>query len=73
MNDDFIQVEGEQGLVRDPNSGAILNINRDQQEAARDRLKRFKMKEQELQDLKNDVGELKSLLMQLLEEKRSHG
>jgi len=73
MNDDFIQVEGEQGLVRDPNSGAILNINRDQQEAARDRLRRFKMKEQELQDLKNDVGELKSLLMQLLEEKRSHG
>ena len=73
MKDDFIKVEGEQGLVRDPNSGAILNINRDQQEAARDRLRRFKMKEQELQDLKNDVGELKSLLMQLLEEKRSHG
>jgi len=73
MNDNFIKVEGEDGLVRDPNSGAILNINRDQQEAARDRLRRFKMKEQELQDLKNDVGELKSLLMQLLEEKRSHG
>lgn len=73
MSDDFVKVEGEQGLVRDPNSGAILNINRDQQEAARDRLRRFKMKEQELQDLKNDVGELKSLLMQLLEEKRSHG
>lgn len=73
MNDDLVQVEGEKGLVRDPKSGAILNINRDQQEAARDRLRRFKMKEQELQDLKNDVGELKSLLMQLLEEKRSHG
>jgi len=73
MSDTFVKVEGEQGLVRDPNSGAILNINRDQQEAARDRLRRFKMKEQELQDLKNDVGELKSLLMQLLEEKRSHG
>jgi len=73
MNDNFIKVEGEQGLVRDPSSNAILNINRDQQEAARDRLRRFKMKEQELQDLKNDVGELKSLLMQLLEEKRSHG
>jgi uncharacterized protein involved in exopolysaccharide biosynthesis len=73
MKDGFIKVEGEQGLVRDPSSNAILNINRDQQEAARDRLRRFKMKEQELQDLKNDVGELKSLLMQLLEEKRSHG
>jgi hypothetical protein len=73
MSDDFIKVEGEQGLVRDPGSGAILNINRDQQEVARDRLRRFKMKEQEMQDLKNDVGELKSLLMQLLEEKRSHG
>lgn len=73
MSNDFVKVEGEQGLVRDPSSNAILNINRDQQEAARDRLRRFKMKEQELQDLKNDVGELKSLLMQLLEEKRSHG
>lgn len=67
---DLIPVAGEPGLVRDPNTGAILNINRDQQEVARQRLKRHKMKEQELQDLKNEVGEIKSLLMQLLEEKR---
>ena len=73
MDDDFLRVDGEPGLVRDTGSHAILNINRDQQEAARDRLRRFKAKEQELQDLKNDVGEIKSLLAQLLEEKRSHG
>ena len=70
---DLIPIAGEPGFAKDPTSGAIININREQQVVAKDRLKRFKMKEQELQDLKNEVGELKSLLMQLLEEKRSHG
>jgi len=70
---DLIPIAGEPGFAKDPTSGAIININREQQVVAKDRLKRFKMKEQELQDLKNEVGELKSLLMQLLEEKRLHG
>ena len=63
----YIKVEGHSGLVRDQETGAILNINKTEVEQARERKKLRKQKEQELQDLKNDVSEMKQLLAQLVE------
>jgi hypothetical protein len=63
----YIKVEGHSGLVRDKETGAILNINKTEVEQARERKKLRKQKEQELQDLKNDVSEMKQLLAQLVE------
>ena len=63
----YQKVDGNGDLVRDKNSGAILNINRSEfAKAKAARIERFKEKE-ELKTLQNDVSELKSMLKQLLE------
>ena len=64
---DYIEVEGHPGLVRDKKTGVILNTNEQQVEAARARKKAWKEKEKELNELKNDVSELKDMMKQILE------
>jgi len=63
----YIEVEGHPGLVRDKNTGAILNTNEQEVEAARARKKAWKEKQKELDELKNDVSELKDMMKQILE------
>ena len=63
----YQRVDGNSDLVRDPKSGAILNINRSEFEKAKQaRIKRF-TKEREFDELKNEVSEIKVMLKQLLE------
>ena len=62
-----IKVDGEAGFARDASTGAILNINKSEIAAARERKRQRKLKEQELQDLKNEVSEIKELLVKLIE------
>ena len=62
-----INVEGHSNLVRDTNSGAILNINKSEVEIARARKEARRQKDRELEDLKNEVGEIKNLLHKLIE------
>ena len=64
---DHIKIEGESSYVRDKDTGAVLNINRNEIEAARERKKQRKLKEQEFEDLKNEVSEIKELLLKLVE------
>tara|TARA_Y100001963_G_C6788183_1_gene454042 strand:- start:934 stop:1149 length:216 start_codon:yes stop_codon:yes gene_type:complete len=67
------KVEGTDNLVS-PQRGIYLNINNDEIEAARYRKRLRKEKESEMDrvknsvnELKNDVGEIKSLLTKLAE------
>ena len=62
-----MKVKDHPGLVRDLNSGAILNINRNEIQIARERKALRKQKEQEFEDLKNEVSEIKELLLKLVE------
>lgn len=62
-----IKVEGHSNLVRDTNSGAILNINKSEVEVARARKEARRQKDKEFEDLKNEVGEIKDLLHKLIE------
>jgi len=62
-----MKVKDHPGLVRDLNSGAILNINTEEIERARERKKLRKQKDQEFEDLKNEVSEIKELLLKLVE------
>jgi hypothetical protein len=64
---DYIEIDGQPGLVRDKNSGAILNINSNEIEAARGRKALRKQKDQEFENLKNEVSEIKELLLKLVE------
>ena len=70
----MIRVEGHSNLVRDPKSGAIININKDEINAARARkiARAAKEEEQEqlkadVENLKNEIGDIKQLLTQIVE------
>ncbi len=73
MQDLFLKVEGQDGLVRDPNTHAILNTNNKEFEtyiARRNAVKAQKLQlEQqgkEIQELKNDMSEIKQMLLILI-------
>ena len=70
----FAKVKENPGLVRDLNSGAIININSNELEAARQRKQDRKNNINERQQMKNDITQLKqdvsnitNLLQQLIE------
>lgn len=70
----YMQVKGENGLVRDPNSGAILNINSTEIQQARKRKKLWReqqekaiLLESEVSSLKEEITEIKGMLKQILE------
>jgi hypothetical protein len=68
---DLIKVDGHAGLVRDKNTGAILNINSNEidriKELRRNQREVKKSQEQEINQLKSDVFEIKMMLSKLIE------
>ena len=65
----MIRVKDHPDLVRDPKSGAIININRTEAERYKAISGRNRQRNEELQELKDEVRELKVLLQQLIEKK----
>jgi len=72
MTQRYQKVQDHPDLVRDSKTGAILNINKD--EIRRKKQQRLKSleRDREIDKLKDDVGEIKNLLQQLLENSK-HG
>ena len=74
MKNQYVKIQDEIGYVKDTISGAILNINKNEVEAARERKKLRKQQERELEgmketvhDLKNEMNEVKELLNRIAE------
>ena len=63
----YIKVKGHSNLARNGSYGSIVNINKEEIQAARKRKLERKQKEQEIVDLKNEVGEIKNMLNKLIE------
>ena len=70
----MIRVEGKPGLARDPNSGAILNINSAEIRAAKARKiamaqeeERKKQLMDDVEMLKEDMSDIKELLLTIKE------
>jgi len=70
----YIAVEGHPDLGRDPDTGAIVNINtrKIQQQLEQKRLKQKKRNEQQdlkakVEGLENDISDMKNMLSQLIE------
>ena len=70
----MIRVEGKPGLARDPNSGAILNINSAEIRAAKARKIAMAQEEErkkqlidDVEMLKEDMSDIKELLLTLKE------
>ena len=55
-----IKVEGHSDLVRDKKTGAVININRSESDLARQRKYNWRLQQQEQQQLKSDVDQLKN-------------
>ena len=62
---DFAKVEGHDGLVRDQNTGAILNLD-DAAIEARRKSKHLSSALEHINMLKNEIFEIKSLLRELI-------
>ena len=66
---ELIPVEGYTTLGRDPASNAILNTDTTQYDAYIKARKQALKKERSLQDLKDEVAELKALVKDLVQKK----
>jgi hypothetical protein len=62
----FKKVEGHVGYVKDEN-GVVLNVNNDEIEAARKRKQLMREKDKEINELKDDVSDIKKMLTQIVE------
>ena len=62
---DYIKVEGHDGLVRDQNTGAIINLD-DSAITARRKSKQLGSALDDMNMLKTEVSEIKSLLKELV-------
>tara|TARA_A100001015_G_scaffold204441_1_gene228519 strand:+ start:2238 stop:2447 length:210 start_codon:yes stop_codon:yes gene_type:complete len=60
-------------LVKDEESGAVLNTNEDEIEKAKSIKEVKKTEKEELEQLKDDVSELKDMMKQLLEKMNNDG
>jgi|TARA_B100000242_G_scaffold86046_1_gene57465 hypothetical protein len=63
---DYLKVEGHDGLVRDQKTGAILNLD-DSAIEARRKSKHLGSALDDINMLKNEVSEIKSLLRELIQ------
>ena len=61
---DYIKVSGHDGLVRDQNTGAIINLD-DSAIEARRKSKHLGSALDDINMLKNEISEIKSLLKEL--------
>ena len=69
----YIPVEGNKDLVRDPRTGAILNTNKKAYFRAIQDKQRRNAEDSEYESLKSEVAELKEMLAQLLEKVNANG
>jgi len=63
----YIKVEGHNGIVKDTDTGMILNINKQEISAARKRKMERREKEKEFENLKNEVSDIKNMLTKIIE------
>ena len=60
------RIEGHWGYVKD-NNGAVLNINKEEIEAAKRRKEQRRNQQKELNTLKDEVSDIKKMLTQIVE------
>tara|TARA_B100000282_G_C31546479_1_gene405430 strand:+ start:242 stop:451 length:210 start_codon:yes stop_codon:yes gene_type:complete len=63
----YIKVDGHQGFVKDTTTGAILNINNNEIEAAKRRKALRLQEKQDIENLKTEVSDIKSMLTKIIE------
>lgn len=64
---DYVKVEGHSYLMRDGQSGAIINTNVNEMTQARVRKAQWKKQQNEVKELKSELQEIKQLLNKMIE------
>tara|TARA_Y100000816_G_C26075042_1_gene565783 strand:- start:205 stop:426 length:222 start_codon:yes stop_codon:yes gene_type:complete len=63
----YLKIEGHEGYVKDPNSGVVLNVNQEEIDAAKTRRALRKQQEEDINNLKNEVSDIKNMLGKIIE------
>lgn len=63
----IVKADNAPGFARDPETGAVLNINTSAIQAARKAKENKQKQKQEFEQLKKDVNDIKSMLTQIIE------
>ena len=63
----YVKVEGHKNFVRDRRSGAIINTNKEEIAAAKRRKAERLSRDKQLNDLKDEVGDIKKMLTKIIE------
>ena len=63
----FVKVDGHEGYVKNTETGVVLNINKAEIEAARKRKALKKQQEEDINNLKNEVSDIKNMLGKIIE------
>ena len=63
----FVKVDGHEGYVKNTETGVVLNINKAEIEAARKRKALKKQQEEDINNLKNEVSDIKNMLNKIIE------
>lgn len=74
----YVQIKDKDGLVRDMSSGAVLNTNQSEYENYLNRRNKAKLakeqevkQQEELNSLKNEISEIKQMLLALINKQLS--
>ena len=63
----FVKVDGHEGYVKNTETGVVLNENKTEIEAARKRKALKKQQEEDINNLKNEVSDIKNMLGKIIE------
>tara|TARA_Y100001978_G_scaffold58176_1_gene52348 strand:- start:1000 stop:1218 length:219 start_codon:yes stop_codon:yes gene_type:complete len=63
----FVKVDGHEGYVKNTETGVVLNVNKSEIEAARRRKALKKQQEEDINNLKNEVSDIKNMLGKIIE------
>ena len=63
----FVKVDGHEGYVKNTETGVVLNVNKVEIEAARKRKALKKQQEEDINNLKNEVSDIKNMLGKIIE------
>tara|TARA_S200002703_G_scaffold110265_1_gene95934 strand:- start:102 stop:326 length:225 start_codon:yes stop_codon:yes gene_type:complete len=67
--DRYVRIRNHPDLVKDKKTGAVLNTNSEEIRIAKKKKQQLIRDKKELQSLRNEVKEMKQLLIKVLEEK----
>ena len=63
----YLKIEGHEGYVKNPSNGVVLNVNNDEIQAAKTRKALRKQQEEDINNLKNEVSDIKTMLSKIIE------